>query len=240
MSHARWKLLRKFVLVSMLCVPGTALLAQSIVAVSFGGSYARASQEAYRKPFTEETGIEVRLEDYNGGLAQIRAQIEAGVVYLDVVDLNLDDAIRGCDEGPFELIDPSELAPGVDGSTPQEDYYPDMLSECGRGLLFYSTVYAYNSELIRGAAPQTIDDFFDLERFPGRRGMRRSPAVNLEFALLADGVPVQEVYAVLDTAEGLDRAFRKLGTIEDRVVWWETGAQPPQMLADGEVLMTTA
>ena len=62
-----------------------------------------------------------------------------------------------------------------------------MLSECGIGLLFYSTVYAYNSERIGGAAPQTIDDFFDLERFPGRRGMRRSPAVNLEFALLADG-----------------------------------------------------
>ena len=89
-------------------------------------------------------------------------------MYWDVVDLNLDDAIRGCDEGLFELIDPSDLAPGTDGSTPQEDYYPDMLSECGMGLLFYSTVYAYNSELIRGAPPQTIDDFFDLERFPGR------------------------------------------------------------------------
>ena len=75
MSHASWKLLRTFVLVSMLCVPAAALLAQSIVVVSFGGSYARASQEAYHKPFTQETGIEVRLDDYNGGLAQIRAQI---------------------------------------------------------------------------------------------------------------------------------------------------------------------
>ena len=187
MSHASRKLFRKFVLALMLCFPGTALLAQAITVVSWGGSYARASQEGYHKPFTEETGIEIRLEDYNGGLAQIRAQVDAGAVYWDVVDLNLDDAIRGCDEGLFELIDPSDLAPGVDGSTPQEDYYPDMLSECGIGLLFYSTVYAYNSERIGGAAPQTIDDFFDLERFPGRRGMRRSPAVNLEFALLADG-----------------------------------------------------
>ena len=240
MSHASRRLLRKFVLVSMLCFPGTALLAQAITVVSFGGSYARASQEAYHKPFTEETGIEVRLDDDNGGLAQVRAQIEAGVVYWDVVDLNLDDAIRGCDEGLFEVIDPSALAPGVDGSTPQEDYYPDMLSECGMGILFFSTVYAYNSELVRGPPPQTIDDFFDLERFPGRRGMRRSPTVNLEFALLADGVPADEVYEVLDTEEGLDRAFRKLDTIKDQVVWWQAGAQPPQMLADGEVLMTTA
>ncbi len=220
--------------------PGTALLAQSITVVSFGGSYARASQEAYHKPFTEETGIEVLLDDYNGGLAQIRAQVEAGSVYWDVVDLNLDDAARGCDEGLFELIEPSDLAPGIDGSSPQQDYYPDMLSECGIGLVFYSTVFAYNSELIGATPPQTIDDFFDLERFPGRRGMRRTPAVNLEFALLADGVPVDRVYAVLDTEEGLQQAFRKLDTIKDQVVWWEAGAQPPQMLADGEVLMTTA
>ena len=240
MRHASRKLFRTFVLVLMACFPGTALLAQSITVVSFGGSYARASQDAYHKPFTDETGIEVRLEDYNGGLAQIRAQVNAGAVHWDVVDLNLDDAIRGCDEGLLELIDPSDLAPGVDGSSPEEDYYPDMLGECGIGLLLFSTVYAYNSERIGGEAPQTIDDFFDLERFPGRRGMRRTPAVNLEFALLADGVPVDRVYAVLDTEEGLERAFRKLDTIKDQVVWWEAGAQPPQMLADGEVLMTTA
>ena len=240
MSKSSRKRLHKLVLVLMLYLSSAPLLAQPITVVSFGGSYARASQEGYHKPFTEETGIEVLLEDYNGGLAQIRGQVEAGPVCWDVVDLNLDDATRGCDEGLFELIEPSNLASGIDGSAPQEDYYPDMLSECGIGLVFYSTVYTYNSERIGETAPQTIDDFFDLERFPGRRGIRRTPAVNLEFALLADGVPVEEVYAVLDTEEGLARAFRKLDTIKGQVVWWETGAQPPQMLADGEVLMTTA
>ena len=70
--------------------------------------------------------------------------------------------------------------------------------------------------------------------------MRRVPAVNPEFALMADGVPRDEVYATLDTPEGVSRAFRKLDTIKDQVVWWEAGAQPPQMLADGEVVMTTA
>ena len=216
------------------------LLAQSITVVSWGGSYARASQEAYHKPFTEETGIEIQLEDYNGGLAQIRAQVESGVVYWDVVDLELADAVRGCDEGLFELIDFADLPPGADGSSPEENYYPDTVSECGAGTLFYSTVYAYNSEVISGETPETIDDFFDLERFPGRRGMRRSPLVNLEFALMADGVAIEDVYAVLDTEQGLARAFRKLETIKDQIVWWEAGAQPPQMLADGEVVMSTA
>ena len=118
--------------------------------------------------------------------------------------------------------------------------FPGALTECGVGTLFYSTIYAYNLKQFPGAKPSTIGDFFDLEKFPGRRGMRRTPHVNLEFALMADGVPLQRVYAVLDTQEGLDRAFRKLDSIKDHIVWWEAGAQPPQMLADGEVAMTTA
>ena len=59
-------------------------------------------------------------------------------------------------------------------------------------------------------------------------------------ALMADGVPAAEVYAVLDTEEGVDRAFAKLDSIKSEVVWWEAGAQPPQLLADGEVALTTA
>ena len=81
---------------------------------------------------------------------------------------------------------------------------------------------------------------FDTGTFPGKRGMRKSPKVNLEFALMADGVPSNKVYEVLATPEGVDRAFAKLDTIKDQVVWWEAGAQPPQLLADGEVAMTTA
>ena len=88
--------------------------------------------------------------------------------------------------------------------------------------------------------PSTIEDFFDMKKFPGRRGMRRTPQVNLEFALMADGVPLDQVYATLSTAEGVDRAFRKLDTIKEHIVWWTAGAQPPQMLADGEVVMSTA
>ena len=208
--------------------------------VSWGGSYEQACDEAYYKPFSVESGVQVRVEDYNGGLAEVRSQVDAGAIYWDVVDLELADAVRGCDEGLFEPLDTLILAAGADGSTPTEDYYPETLGECGSGTLFYSTVYAYNDQLIGQLKPETIEDFFDLERFPGRRAMRRSPAANLEFALMADGVPAEEVYRVLDTEEGIDRAFAKLDTIKDQVVWWQAGAQPPQMLADGEVVMSTA
>ena len=83
-------------------------------------------------------------------------------------------------------------------------------------------------------------DFFNTAAFPGKRGMRKNPRVTLEFALIADGVPPSEVYETLGTEEGLARAFAKLDTIKDDVIWWEAGAQPPQLLADGEVIFTTA
>ena len=239
--------LRRRLLAALVLLPALAVLASdcapgaaSLTVISWGGSYGEAITKAYLEPFTAATGIEVRLDDYSGGLAQVRAQVETGNVHWDVVDLEMADAVAGCDEGILEPIDVALLAPGPDGTPAAEDFLPDTLLECGVGMLFYSTVYAYNAARLTGAAPATIDDFFDLERFPGRRGMRRAPFANLEFALLADGVPLDQVYAALDTPEGLARAFRKLDTIKDQVVWWETGAQPPQMLADGEVVMTTA
>ncbi len=220
-------------------LPGS-LAAESITVVSWGGSYARACVEAYHKAFTAETGIEVLLEDYNGGLAQVRAQADAGAVHWDVVDLEMPDGKLACDEGIIEPVELAELPPGLNGEAPAEDYPPGVVSECGPGMLFYSTIYAYSTQYLKGEPPATIEDFFDLEKFPGRRGMRRSPLANLEFALLADGVPLEQVYDVLDTDAGVERAFHKLDSIKDEVVWWEAGAQPPQMLADGEVLMSTA
>ena len=81
---------------------------------------------------------------------------------------------------------------------------------------------------------------FDLKKYPGKRALQKHPMGNLEWALIADGVPAEEIYDVLDTEEGVDRAFAKLDTIKDQVVWWTKGAQPGQLLADGEVVMASA
>lgn len=220
------------------CNPGAG--SDSLTVVSWGGAYARAVAKASYEPFEAATGMTLSREDYNGGLAEIRTQVDTGNVHWDIVDLERFDALRGCDEGLLELLPADLPAPGADGSPAAEDFWPEALSDCGVGTSFYSTVVAYHPDRFPGERPATIADFFDLERFPGRRGMRRSPLVNLEFALLADGVPTSDVYAVLDTDEGMDRAFRKLETIRDEVVWWEAGAQPPQLLADAEVAMSTA
>jgi len=74
----------------------------------------------------------------------------------------------------------------------------------------------------------------------GKRGMRRGAKMALEIALQADGVPVKDVYKVLATKEGVDRAFRKLDELKPHILWWKAGAEPQQRLAAGDVAMTMA
>ncbi len=117
--------------------------------------------------------------------------------------------------------------------------------EMGVGLSTLSIVEVYalasaHIQVSGSRAPQTIADFFDLERFPGPRGMRQTPEGNLELALLADGVAPGEVYGALATEEGVRRAFAKLDQIRPQVVWWRAGVEPPSMLAEKRVAMTTA
>jgi putative spermidine/putrescine transport system substrate-binding protein len=212
----------------------------SLTVVSWGGAYTRSQVKAYHEPWEAKTGIKINSEDYNGGLAQVKAQVESGNVTWDLVDVELSDAVRGCDEGLLVEIDKSILPPAPDGTPAEKDFMDGTLTDCAVGQIVWSTVYAYDSSQFKGAKPKTIADFFNVKKFPGKRGLRKNPKANLEFALMADGVPPSKVYEVLDTDEGKDRAFAKLDTVKDSVVWWEAGAQPPQLLADGEVAMTTA
>ena len=220
-------------------IAGGAHAAGSITAVSWGGAYTKSQVEAYHKPWTAKTGNTVVSEDYSGGLAEVKAQVDAGNVTWDIIDVELSDAVRGCDEGLFEEIDASALPAGADGTPAAEDFIEGSITDCAVGTIVWSTIFAYDSSKIADG-PKTMADFYDLEKFPGKRGLRKTPKANLEMALMADGVAAGDVYEMLETAEGIDRAFAKMDTIKDEVVWWEAGAQPPQLLADGEVAMTTA
>ena len=212
----------------------------ALTIVSWGGAYTKSQLEAYHKPFTKNTGIKINSEDYNGGLAEVKAQVEAGNVTWNAVDVELSDAVRACDEGLAEVIDPSILPPAPDGTPAMDDFIENTVTECAVGTIVWSTVYAYDDSKYSGDKPATMADFFDVKEFPGKRGMRKNAKPNLEFALIADGVAVDKVYETLSTDEGVARAFKVLDSIKDDVLWWEAGAQPPQMLADGEVSMTTA
>lgn len=213
---------------------------KSLTVVSWGGAYTKSQVEAYHKPFIAKTGAQIKSEDYDGTVAPIKAQVSAGKVTWDIVDVELADAIRMCDEGLLEKIDPKALPAGKDGKSAAEDFIKGTLHDCAVSTIVWSTVYAYDKSKFPNGGPKTMADFFDTAKFPGKRGMRKTPKINLEFALMADGVPAKDVYSVLKTKEGVDRAFKRLDTIKKDIVWWEAGAQPPQLLGDGQVVMTTA
>ena len=214
--------------------------ADSLTVVSWGGAYTQSQIKAYHRPYTEKTGIVINSEDYNGGLAEIQAQVQANNVTWDLVDLEMSDVVKGCDEGLLERIDLSTLPPAPDGTPAAEDFLPGTLHECGVGQIVWSQIIAYDATKFPGEKPSTLADFFDVEKFPGQRALRKVPRVNLEWALMADGVSREQVYELLATEAGIDRAFKKLDTIRDNLIWWEAGAQPPQMLADGEAVMVSA
>ena len=213
--------------------------AQSITVTSWGGAYTKSQTTVMHEPFTAKSGIKVLSEDYNGGLAEISAQVKTNNVKWDVVDVELADALRGCDEGLFEKIDSSMLPKGADGSDAKADFLPGMVNACAIANISYANVVAYDKAKAGANAPTRLEDYFDLKKFPGKRGMKKEPNVNLEWALMADGVAPADVYKVLSTPAGVDRAVKKLDTIKSQVVWWSAGAQPAQLLASGEVALTS-
>jgi len=214
--------------------------AGEVTVMSWGGAYTKSQVEAYQKPWMAATGNVVNSVDADNPASPIKAQVEAGNVSIDVADVEYSDAVRLCDEGLLESIDASTLPAAPDGTPAADDFIEGALTECAVANIVFSTIYAYDTTKFTGDVPTTIADFFDTAKFPGKRGLRKGAKANLEIALMGDGVPAADVYAMLKTDEGVARAFAKLDTIKNDVVWWEAGAQPPQLLADGEVAMTTA
>ena len=205
-------------------------MAQQITVVNFGGANANAQKKAYYEPF-EKTGTKVVSVEYNGEQAKIKAMVETKKVTWDVVEVESPDVARGCDEGLFEKLDYSKIGN-------KADFIPAAVTECGIGMFVWSTVMAYNGEKLKDG-PKTWADFWDTKKFAGKRGLRKGARYNLEFALMADGVKPAEVYKVLATEAGAERAFKKLSELKASIQWWEAGAQPPQFLVAGDVVMST-
>lgn len=221
-------------------VVATSANAKDLVVVSWGGAYTASQQKAYHEPYmAQNPDIKIINDDSaNEGVAKLRAMNESGKVTWSLVDAVASDAIRLCDEGLVEEIDHDKvLAAAPDGTPASEDFGDLIVSDCFIPQIVYSTTFGYRTDAWDGKKPTSIKDVFDLENFPGKRSLEKRPINNLEWALLADGVEADKVYEVLSTKEGVDRAFAKLDTIKDSVIWWEKGAQTPQLLADGEVVM---
>ena len=221
----------------------TAQAETEMVIVSWGGAYTKSQTKAYHEPYMKlHPEIKIINDDSSAEAAsKMRAQAEAGKISWDLVDVVPDDAVALCDEGLALEIDFDKLlAPAPDGTPATEDFGDALVSPCFIPQIVYSTTIGYRTDKVGDTPPTSINDVFDTKKYPGKRALQKNPVGNLEWALMADGVPGTDVYKVLATEEGVDRAFKKLDTIKKDVVWWTKGAQPGQLLADGEVVMASA
>jgi putative spermidine/putrescine transport system substrate-binding protein len=224
-------LMRRLLLAAAL--PAAALAQpQPLVVANFGGANGKAQETAFLKPFTQASKVATRGVEYDGDLSAVRKMVQARKIDWDVVEVESSELTIGCREGLFESFDRSRLA---NAST----LLPGSVQECGVGAFVWSTVMAYNSATLKNV-PRNWADFWDVKKFPGKRAMRKGARYNLEFALMADGVHRRDVYTVLATEPGLQRALAKLRQLQPHIVWWESGSQPPKMLAANEVVLSTA
>lgn len=205
--------------------------ADDLTVASWGVAYEAAQRQAVMGPFAKKTGLTVEAVVYDGTWT---ALAERGAPEgWDVIDMLADQARVACARGLLLEIEPKSLF----SDEALEDFTPIGPDRCAVPQNAYARVVAFDDRAFPGLKPTRIQDFFDTARFPGPRAIQRSPDGILEWALLAEGVPPEQIYGLLSTDRGLRLAFRKLETIRDDIVWWQDPAEPAKMLSEGRAVM---
>lgn len=205
---------------------GLAAQSNEVVFAGWGGTLQAAEREAFFKPFEKATGIKViDVPDVN--LAKIQAMVETKNVEWDVVQALGMWIPQGDKLGLWEKLDYSQI-----DRSGLRDF---MVTPTGVGIQSSAIILGYNTKaFLPGKEPRSWADFWDVKKFPGRRGLLNAPRYTLEFALLADGVPKDKLYPL-----DMDRAFWSLDRIKPHVnVWWTQWPQPPVLLTSGEIVMS--
>ena len=231
------KVLNQFLLATAIAVVSVTVAQAEVNMASWGGAYTESQQKAYADTWDAGT---VNFIDYNGGLDEARSQVASGTVTWDVVDVFPDQARTGCDEGLFEKLDRSMFTPAADGTSMDNDIMVEPPNDCVVPNIYWSYMAFYEDGIYSGNQPSTISDFFDVENFPGKRGIHTWPNALIEMALYADGVAIDDIYDEMSTEVGINRAFSKLDTIKDHAVFWSSGAEPVELVKSGEVAMALA
>ena len=228
------------VLLVVLALAGPAATAlagsgKELVVCSWGGTFDKALRQAYWDPFEKETGIKV-IAVGPPRAAKVKAMVDSGKVEWDIVVAGYGIFGQCFKKGLLEKVDYKYF----DQKT-LDQLYPSAKQDFAVGTFYFSVVNAYNTEAFpTGQHPKSWKDFWDVKKFPGPRSLMSldvAGASSWEFALLADGMPVGDLY----NDYHLPRAFKKLKEIKPEVVkWWIQSATAGQLLNDKEAVLAAA
>lgn len=197
-----------------------------------GGAVQEGGRAVLWGPAAKMLGYAIKEETTERALNALRLEVGANAVKTDIIVMSGYEAAIAGAEGVLEPIDY--------GVVDKSKFVPGTAAPYCVGIYGYAAVMAWNTKTYAAQAPSNWADFWNVETFPGRRAMRGDAEAQVEMALLADGVAPGDVYTVLSTDEGMQRAIDKIGALKPSIaVWWSSGAQHGQLMKDGEVDMTT-
>jgi putative spermidine/putrescine transport system substrate-binding protein len=212
-----------------------AALADSITVANNGGAATIGFRDAYYKPWTAKTGNTVVDDSFNQELAKIRSQVETKNLTWDVVSVTAINEATGCEEGLLEKIDWSKYL------DPKDFEEVGGFGKCGLPNNFVSGGLVYDGDKISADnAPKTWADFWNVKKWPGKRGLLYRAEQTFEVALMADGVEPKDAMKVLAAPGGPERALKKLAELKPYIKWWKSGDESMQNILNGDVAMTFA
>lgn len=205
---------------------GQSAFAQSkeLIIANWGGDAVRHFATAFGPPVLEKTGLTVTVDGGGPSMGRIRTMVEANNTIWDICDSGAGDSLELGKLGVLEPIDYDI----VDKSKLVEEFaFPH-----GCPNYMFGVVLAYDSKFYGDNPPTKLADFWDTEKFPGRRLLRRQALAMLEMALIADGVPFDQIYPI-----DIDRALAKLQPLVKDALFWGNGTESQQLLREGECQM---
>jgi putative spermidine/putrescine transport system substrate-binding protein len=227
-NDERRRLNRRALLGAAAALPGLLAFGGSAIAdgarvvfASWGGSWEKAWRKAWADPFTGETGVSV-VNASDNTLGKLQAMVAAGKTEWDVVEGNPELSSVGAEKGlleklDFDIIDRSKLMDR-----------PEFRSDYSIPQVIFGRMLIYSKDLPE--KPDSWTAFWDTARFPGKRAFfNRVESGVLEIALIADGVPVDQLYPL-----DIPRALNKLSEIRDHIIWYESLPQSEQLMRDGQ------
>ncbi|MDX8479956.1 ABC transporter substrate-binding protein [Mesorhizobium sp. VK24D] len=212
-------------LLASVAVPASA--ADTITVASWGGTYQEAETKAFFDPTAKDLGITIK-QDTTNGLDDVRLQVTGNAVKWDITELGADECARGSKEGLFEKLDYNVID--------KSGINPKLVHDDWVGISYTSVVLIYRTDVFGDKGPKTWADFWNVEKFPGRRALSGSQATEtLSVAALAKGTPIDKVYPV-----DIDGALQSVDKVKGHIdAWWTSGAQAMQLVKDGEVDMAS-
>jgi putative spermidine/putrescine transport system substrate-binding protein len=200
--------------------------ARDLTVVGFGGGFQDNARKSLFQGFAKDTGQPVKDDVWNGEMAKVQSMVRAKDIGWDVVMVEAPELVRGCEDGLFDKIDWSVVT--------KAKFAPGGTSTCGAGAVGWGVALFYDQNRIK-QGPANYQQLWDVKAFPGKRLLRNGAKMTLEIALMADGVAKEDVYKVLATKAGQDRAFAALDRIKPELMFWKSGAQPLQLVGSGDV-----